>query len=205
MHALIMAGGSGSRLNLGEKPLILLLGRPMIAYVTEAFLDAGVIPVVAGSPHTPMTMNWCRAQGIDCIGGSGRDYISDMVEAVTSLEDQHPLFVCVSDIPCITAESITVIADAYRSSKKDACSAWVPAHLVLSSPRSMPYLRQVDGADACPAGVNILRGDLIAEPQDELQILMNEPGLALNVNTREDRARAEEFLRQRSRVKSPGF
>ena len=42
MHALIMAGGSGSRLNLGEKPLILIGGRPMISYVIDAFLSAGL-------------------------------------------------------------------------------------------------------------------------------------------------------------------
>ena len=37
MHALIMAGGVGSRLERGEKPLILVRGKPMIAYVIDAF------------------------------------------------------------------------------------------------------------------------------------------------------------------------
>ncbi len=62
----------------------------------------------------------------------------------------------------------------------------------------MPYRETVNRVEACPAGVNILRGDLIDRPQDELQLLLDEPGLALNVNTRADRARAEDFLRSRS-------
>ena len=33
MRALIMAGGAGSRLNLGEKPLILINNQPMIGYI----------------------------------------------------------------------------------------------------------------------------------------------------------------------------
>ena len=198
MYALIMAGGSGSRIDLGEKPLVSVCGRPMIAYVIDAFFAAGLVPVVAASPKTPMTMNWCRAQGIDFIKAEGGDYISDMIEAVKTLDERDRLFVCVSDIPCITAEIIIKITNAYRFSGKDACSSWVPAHVVHSSRCSMPYQQQVQGIDACPAGVNILRGDLIAHVQDELQVLLNEPGLALNVNTREDLARAEDFLKGNS-------
>jgi adenosylcobinamide-phosphate guanylyltransferase len=198
MHALIMAGGSGSRLNLGEKALILLGGRPMISYITDAFLSAGIEPVVAVSPGTPMTTNWCRAHHIAvCItGGSG--YVEDMIGAVRMMDELLPLFICVSDIPGITPEIILSIADAYHSSGKDGCSAWVPAGLANTCRGGMPYHEKINGIDACPAGINILRGDLIDRPQDELQIVINEPGLALNVNTRTDRARAEYFLAHRS-------
>ncbi|MDO9323745.1 MAG: 5-deoxyadenosylcobinamide phosphate nucleotidyltransferase, partial [Methanoregula sp.] len=55
---------------------------------------------------------------------------------------------------------------------------------------------EIHGIKACPAGVNILRGDLITEFQDELQILLDEPRLALNVNTRADLADAEAFLKK---------
>lgn len=41
MYALILAGGSGTRLNLGEKPLVTLNGKPIIEYVIKAFHDAG--------------------------------------------------------------------------------------------------------------------------------------------------------------------
>jgi GTP:adenosylcobinamide-phosphate guanylyltransferase len=42
--------------------------------------------------------------------------------------------------------------------------------------------------------VNILRGDGIGAEQDEFALLLDEPRLALNVNTREDLARTEAFL-----------
>ena len=196
MHALIMAGGSGSRLNLGEKPLISIRGRPMIAYVIDAFCAGGFDPVVAASPKTPMTTNWCRAHGIAFCKAEGRGYIEDMISAVETLDEQHPLFVCVSDIPCITAKIIRQIADSYHISGKDACSTWVPAELVHSCRGSISYREQVNGIEACPAGVNILRGDLISQLQDELQVLLSEPGLALNVNTRADLAKAEDFIKR---------
>jgi adenosylcobinamide-phosphate guanylyltransferase len=195
MHALIMAGGTGSRLNRGEKPLISICGRPMIAYVIDAFSAAGIVPVVAASPKTPMTINWCRAQGIAFCMADGGGYIEDMISAVKTLDDPHPLFVCVSDIPCITTEIIRNLADAYYISGKDACSAWVPSGLVHACRGGMPYREQVHGVEACPAGINILRGDLIEQTQEELQVLLNEPGLALNVNTQADLALAEDFLK----------
>ena len=53
MRALIMAGGAGSRLNLGEKPLILINNRPMIGYVTDAFLLPGAKWLLPPRPKLP--------------------------------------------------------------------------------------------------------------------------------------------------------
>jgi len=198
MHTLIMAGGSGSRLNLGEKPLILIGGRPMISYVIAAFSAAGFEPAVAVSPSTPMTMNWCRANGITVFKSDGGGYVEDMINAVRTMDERNPLFISVADIPCVTPDIIRTIARAYYSSGKDGCSTWVPAGLVLSCRDSMPYRKTVNGTEACPAGINILRGDLIDQPQDELQLLLDEPGLSLNVNTPSDRTRAEFFLKRQS-------
>jgi adenosylcobinamide-phosphate guanylyltransferase len=195
MHALIMAGGEGSRLERGEKPLILVRGKPMIAYIIDAFSAAGIVTVVAASPKTPMTMNWCRAQGIAFCKTEGKGYVEDMISAVQTLDEQQPLFVCVADIPCITTQIIGLIADSYYRSGKDACSVWVPATLVNADRGGMPYREQVCGVEACPVGINILRGDLIEQPQEELQVLLSEPCLSLNVNTPDDLARAEDFLR----------
>jgi adenosylcobinamide-phosphate guanylyltransferase len=198
MHALIMAGGSGSRLNLGEKPLILIGGRPMISYVIAAFSVAGFEPVVAVSPNTPMTMNWCRANGIAVFKADGCGYIEDMISVVRMIDERHPLFISVADIPCVTPDIIRTIARAYYLSGKDGCSTWVPAGRVSSCREGMPYRKMVNGMEACPAGINILLGDLIDQSQDELQLLLDEPGLSLNVNTPADRIRAENFLKRQT-------
>jgi adenosylcobinamide-phosphate guanylyltransferase len=196
MRALIMAGGAGSRLNLGEKPLILINNRPMLRYVTDAFLLAGCTVVVATSPKTPMTRNWCRANGIESYDAGGADYIRDMVETVQALEETEPLFVSVSDIPCIDAEIITTVRDAYRESGKDACSTWVPSAIVRSCRGGLTYRETIRNIEACPTGLNILLGKRIAESQDEFQLVLADPRLAINVNTREDRAAAETFLKK---------
>jgi adenosylcobinamide-phosphate guanylyltransferase len=195
MHALIMAGGAGTRLNLGEKPLISICGKPMIAHVIHAFTRAGCDVVVAASPKTPMTINWCRAQGVLCYKTGGTGYIEDMIGIVTELGEKDPLFVSVSDIPCITPDIIQSVKISYENNDKDALSVWVPSKLVKSCRGGMPYREQINGIEACPAGVNILRGDRIDRVQEETSLLLDEPRLALNVNTRADRIAAEEFMK----------
>jgi adenosylcobinamide-phosphate guanylyltransferase len=189
-----MAGGEGTRLNLGEKPLISICGQPMIAHVIDAFHEADCQVVVAASSKTPMTINWCRAQGIPWYKTRGAGYIEDMVGIVKELEERNSLFVSVSDIPCITADIIRTIRTSYLECARDALSTWVPSSLVTSCRGGMPYRERINGIEACPAGVNILRGNRIDEVQDEFSLLLNEPRLALNVNTRAERTAAEEYI-----------
>ena len=193
MLALIMAGGEGSRLNMGEKPLVSVGGRPMIARVIDVFRAAGCEVVVVVSQKTPMTQNWCRVNRIDIIRADGLGFVEDMVSAVTDLEEVFSLFVSVSDIPCLSTDIIAKIRNEYDKSGKDACSTWVPCSL-LGNKRNASYIEQVDGVDAFPAGVNILRGDLISETQEELRLLLAEPRLAYNINTRTDLIYADRFF-----------
>jgi adenosylcobinamide-phosphate guanylyltransferase len=196
MRALIMAGGAGSRLRLGEKPLLSIKNRPMISYVIDAFSQSGCEVVVAVSPRTPMTQNWCRTNEIDLFRASGVDFIEDMKEAVSALDETQPLFVSVSDIPCINAGVLVPILEAYNKSGMDACSVWVPVDLVHSCRGGVTFRQNVHNIDACPAGVNIVNGNHISVQQDELQLVIPDPRLAINVNTRTDRDAAERFLQQ---------
>jgi adenosylcobinamide-phosphate guanylyltransferase len=166
----------------------------MISYIAGAFFSAGCEPIVVVSRKTPMTANWCRAHGIAVVRTGGEGYVEDMVSAVRSLDDDAPLIISVSDIPCITPPIITTILRSYHDCGKDALSTWVPAHRIKSCRGGMPYHEQIGGVDACPAGVNILRGDGIDAEQEEFAFLFDEPRLAMNVNTREDLARTEAFL-----------
>ncbi|MDD1707315.1 MAG: NTP transferase domain-containing protein [Methanoregulaceae archaeon] len=188
MLALILAGGSGTRLELGEKPLVTVLGRPMIEYVIDAFYAAGHDVVVVLSGNTPFTHNWCRAREIAHLTTSGTGYIEDIAEAVMLLEEHGPFFTCVADLPCLRPEAICEIEIRYRDSGKEACSVWVPLGLANESGCRSSYSGNVNGIAACPVGINILRGDCINRAQDEIQLLIHDRSLAFNINTREELA-----------------
>ncbi|MDK2974728.1 MAG: adenosylcobinamide-phosphate guanylyltransferase [Methanofollis sp.] len=194
MLALILAGGTGSRLNMGEKPLVQVCGKPMIEYAIEAFSAGGHRIVVVGSPNTPFTRNWCRVHGIDLYPATGRGYVEDIVEAVTEIGGEGPVFTSVSDLPCITAGIVERVTDIYLKVDTPALSTWVPASLCRGSALRRSYRESIRGISACPAGLNILQGDLIEEEQEEFRLLLEEPALALNVNTRDDLALAARTL-----------
>ena len=197
MLALILAGGSGSRLGLGEKPMVTIGGRPMIERVIDAFLSAGCEPVVVLSPRTPYTHNWCRARGITHLTAPGNGYVEDLVHAVETLEEKDPLFTSVSDLPCLTPEILCGIYRRYRDSGKDACSVWVPRDLQLEEGCRSVYRETIEETESCPAGINILRGDRISEVQDEVKVIIRSRRLVFNINTREELLRVQSLVRDR--------
>jgi adenosylcobinamide-phosphate guanylyltransferase len=193
MLALIMAGGEGTRLGMGEKPLVIVHGAPMIDHVIAAFQGACIEPVVVLSWMTPYLQNWCRAQGVLFIRTAGRGYVDDLIEAVIALEEEGPLFTCAADLPFLDKALITTIYKRYQAAGTDACSTWVPRELVRGARCRESYVEVVDGIPACPAGVNILLGAHIEKPQSEVKVLIHDPRLTFNVNTREDLASANDL------------
>jgi adenosylcobinamide-phosphate guanylyltransferase len=201
MHALILAGGSGTRLDLGEKSLVTIKGKPMIEYVIDAFRVAGHEVIVVLSRKTPFTHNWCRARGFTHVTASGSGYIEDIVEAAGFLEEMNPFFTCVADLPCLQPAVIREIEQKYRESGKEACSVWVPRDMVINSGCRSSYFGEICGVPACPAGINILRGDLITRPQEEFQLLLYEESLVFNINTRDELERLRQVYPDRKHEK----
>ena len=197
MLALIVAGGRGTRLNMGEKPLVRICDRPMIAYVTDAFCAAGIEPVAVLSPSVPQTGNWCRAHGITTFRAEGAGYVEDITECIAMLDIAEPVFSSVSDIPCLTPEIIITVLDAYRTAGTDACSVWVPAALCRQVGITPVYVERIGGTDAVPCGINILNGAKNGEVQEETPLVINSLRLAVNVNTPADISAAHRILLSR--------
>jgi adenosylcobinamide-phosphate guanylyltransferase len=194
MFALIMAGGAGSRLGLGEKPLVDVCGRPMIQYVLDAFDAAGYETLVVLTTQTLYTSKWCHAQGIDSFRASVGDYIGDIIEAVEASGLAGPLVTSSCDLPCITPEIITRIRNEYEASGQESCSVWVPFGLCERFGCRQDCTSTIRGELAAPAGINLLSAGRIREEQDEFQIFMDDWRLALNVNTREALSHARRIL-----------
>ncbi len=179
-----MAGGVGSRLDMGEKPLVRIAGRPMIRFVIDAFHAAGVTPIIVTSIKTPYTKNWCRANDIPFVSTDGTGYVEDLAQAVSILEENGPFFVAVSDIPCLRPDIVSFVWDEYTSSGMQACSTWIPVTFCRRFGTTPRYQMEIDGVQASPAGINILDGSRIHAEQEELRLLLHDQGLVFNVNTR---------------------
>lgn len=189
-----MAGGRGSRLQMGEKGLVRLCEQPLIEYVLRTLEDSGFEPVVVTTPRTPYTANYCRVRGVDQVCTEGAGYVEDFIEAVRILGEEGPILIVCTDIPGIRTDHLDHILALYEADDRKACSVWIPAFLLEELGCNVPYTREISGVQAFPAGLNILLGSSIDQEQDELCILIDDPALALNINTRSELILAESFF-----------
>lgn len=192
MFALIMAGGKASRLGMGEKALTRIHDKPMLSYVLEAVMKAGLTPVVIVTPLTPYTTNYCRIHDILWICTDGTGYVEDIWQAVDELSITGSFLTICADLPGITADHLKRVLEKFEKSGCPACSVWAP-HPNGVLQKDLPGI---------PVGVNILDSSLRDKEQEEVQILLPDPVLTMNVNTKLDLEAAEKML---NHLKSPNF
>ena len=102
-----MAGGRGSRLKMGEKPLVKLFGRPLIDYVTLALEDSLIDRIfVSTTENVPKTREWALERGLRAVETGSYGYVADMIEAVQKVGVRDPIMIIMADLPLVTADLI---------------------------------------------------------------------------------------------------
>ena len=193
-----MAGGRASRLGGGEKALLELRGRPLIAYVIDALLGAEKVDriFVAVSPATPRTASFIARAYPDraaTVATPGAGYIEDTASVAAVLGLRRPFLVVAADLPLITADIIDQVIVAYEECDSEALSVRVAADCL--PPGLEPDLVLADGgARNVPVGINVVDGRHMDRPQREHVLLLREGRLAANVNYVEDLAACERLL-----------
>ncbi|MFP4655607.1 MAG: NTP transferase domain-containing protein [Methanohalobium sp.] len=203
MDVVIMAGGRGTRLGMGEKPCVQILRHPLISYVIDALDKAKNIGqiYVAVSHATPNTEKYVsnKYQGqVKVIKTVGGDYVGDMICAVENAGIKEPVMIIMSDLALITPELIDEIIDEYYKCGKPALSVHVPISVCKKLGLRPDTVFNREGNLIVPTGVNVLDGKYIRQEQDDYNLIMENPQLALNINTPDDLERCENKLLERS-------
>lgn len=202
MDALVMAGGSGRRMGGTEKPILPLKGKPLLSYVLEALLKSSIGHVfVALSPGVPETAEYVKREygdneRITLVNTPGSGYIQDTVYAVEALGLYRPFLILSADLPMLTPGIIDSVVGAYGQCGKDALSVRVDASVVKEKP---DIILTDQGFDTVPAGVNVVNGAHMDRYQEEFVMVVNDPGLAVNVNYKKDLAMCEKLLAEKDR------
>jgi len=169
----VMAGGKSLRMGF-EKPLALIRGKPMLLWVYEKAIEIGDT-VVAVSRNAPKTVEFCKEQGIETIKTSGKGYVED----VRFILREYGEFVSVAcDIPFIRAEDIKAILENFRG---------VSLTGVLN-PKNVPKFVNLSRLPIYKGWVIVGLNAVSWNGEDFLEL--DNPLLALNVNTPEDLALA---------------
>ena len=204
MDAVVMAGGMGKRLGFEEKPLTLILGKPMISYVLEALLGSINIDriFVATSSRVEKTNIWlldfikCHSN-VRIIRTKGDGFVNDMASAVEEAGITGSVLITMADLPLITTELIDRIIKKYQDIDTPALSVHMDldAFTRLGLRPDTVFLKK--GGFIVPCGINILYAGRIREEQEDHNLILDDEELALNVNTVEDLAACERYLEKK--------
>jgi len=195
LDALVMAGGRGSRLKMGEKPLVTLFGRPLIDYVTAALRGSQVQRIlVATTDNVPKTRVWAIERELEVVETSGRGFVADMVSAVLAAKITDPIMIIMADLPLVTADLIDDIIDIYEQRPEPALSTHTPLCLHSRLGRRPDSLFNYRGQLIVPSGINVLDGADIEKEQEDYHLIMERMELAVNINVVEDLMLCEKIM-----------
>jgi len=195
LDALVMAGGRGSRLKMGEKPLVTLFGRPLIEYVTTALQDSSVQRIlVATTDNVPKTREWAEERELRVIETAGRGFVADMVSAIQAARIIDPVLIIMADLPLVTSDLIDDIIEIYEERPEPALSTHTPLGLHSRLGRRPDSLFNYRGQLIVPSGINVLDGADIEKEQEDFHLIMERMELAVNVNVAEDLKLCEKIM-----------
>ena len=190
-----MAGGRGSRLKMGEKPLVKLFGRPLIDYVVLALEESLVDRIfVSTTENVPSTRKWAAERDLYVLETGSYGYVADMIEAVKKADVRDPIMVIMADLPLVTSELIDQIIEVYQERPEPALSTHTPLSLHSRMGRRPDSLFNYRGQLIVPAGINVLRGAEIEKEQEDFHLILERMELAVNVNVPEDLMLCEKIM-----------
>jgi len=190
-----MAGGRGSRLKMGEKPLVKLFGRPLIDYVVLALEESLVDRIfVSTTENVPSTRKWAQERDLYVLETGSYGYVTDMIEAVKKADVRDPIMVIMADLPLVTSEIIDQIMEVYQERPEPALSTHTPLSLHSRMGRRPDSLFNYRGQLIVPAGINVLRGAEIEKEQEDFHLILERMELAVNVNVPEDLMLCEKIM-----------
>ena len=211
MHALVMAGGKGTRMNARcEKPLLNINGKPMISYVLNALIDSKCFNYVwvAVSKNTVNTKAYLNEhyRSVMVIDTPAIDYVYDLNYALTYISNHmynaEPILITAADLPLLDCNIVKYIIDMYEhySSKKDAWIVIVVSTKLLRDMQVSSKL-QVNGMDKYYSGISIVNprvlDNIIYNTHNSIKeeyMLIDDVRIAVNVNTMNDLKLAEMML-----------
>ena len=164
VSALIMAGGKGTRMGLPtEKPLLPLLGKPLIDWVAEAVAGAKKVSefYVVTSPNTPQTKKHCQSKGWKVLSTDAKGYHNDLKQAVLLAGLTGPLLTVPADSPAVTGKFLDKIVRQFEACSKDFYAVFVPIKSRENLGLSIDSTDEYEGEWYVVSGVNIVNGSKI--------------------------------------------
>lgn len=203
VDAIVTAGGRGTRIKeLGmEKPMIEVLGKPIIERVLDTLSEAETIrnAYVSISENTPVTKDYVEHLGFDTVFTSGEDYVKDL-RASMKAPSSRAVFICPADLPLMTGGSVDRVVSHYEGMNVPSLAVAVPSRCIHSLGLEATFEMTVDGFQVVLCGVSVVdrRLMIMGEYLEEDYFISESMDFALNVNSMKELKMAERILERRA-------
>jgi len=198
VDALIMAGGLAQRMGCGEKSCIELNGKSLISYIIDALENAaGVekifVSVTAATPQTKSLIE-TKYKNLQVIEAAEGNYVGDMIYSIKKTGVVGPILVIMCDLPLVRSEIIEDVLAQYETCEEPALSVYVPIALCKQIGIRPDTVFHKNTKLIVPTGINILDASDICNEQPDYNYIVNDPRLAMNVNTPEDLEKCKQMM-----------
>jgi adenosylcobinamide-phosphate guanylyltransferase len=202
MMAAIMCGGKGSRMQGFadiEKPLLKLNGKTMLELVVDTLLQSKNFSKIlaATSSNSPNTKSYLLSNlshKADILQTEGIGYSNDISTVLNTLRPAT-IFLVTADLPLLTSKNVNRIVLNWK--REYPCTSVVSEKRFVTSMGINPSITVcIDSRQYCYSGISIIDSSKACSGAkiDEDYLIMNEKGVAVNVNTRSDFEIAEMLM-----------
>ena len=187
MIGLVMAGGKGTRMNLGNEKLLLKYRKPIILHVVDSLKDSNCFSKIFAltSSNSPKTKKLLQENNIEIFNTNGIGYVEDLSLVLQSTNDS--VLVTSGDLPLLDSEIIKNIVKHYNSEK-----IWTSilvtnkflTKLGLESDYSINYNNEICNY----TGISLINANKINSSKnlDQNYVIIDDKRVAFNLNTKQD-------------------
>ena len=187
MIGLVMAGGSGSRMEFSApEKLLLEYEKPIIFHVIDSLNNSYCFSKVfaATSSNSPDTKFELEQIGVETLDTSGDGYVNDLNFLLQKINGS--VFVVSGDLPLLDKE---IIQKLVKFNSENIWTSFLVSKKFLNSlGLKSNLLVKCDGVECVYTGISIINADKIKNSNTvkEKYIILDDKRIAFNLNTKRD-------------------
>ncbi len=187
MIGLVMAGGKGIRMNLGDEKLLLQYKKPVILHVIDSLKNSNCFSKILAitSSNSPKTKKLLQENNVETFDTPGIGYVEDLNLVLKTINDL--VLVSSGDLPLLDKEIIQKVV-TYYNSQNVWTSILVTNKFLTTIGIESDYSVNFDNQKCHYTGISIINSEKITslENLEENFVIINDKRVAFNLNTKQD-------------------
>ena len=182
-----MAGGKGSRMNLGGEKLLLEYKKPVILHVLDSLKDSNSFSKILAitSKNSPKTKKLIEKNNFETFDTPGTGYVEDLNSVLQTFHEN--VFVTSGDLPLLDKEIVQKIVHLFDS-EKSWTSILITNKFLTSLGLESNYSINCQDQMCHYSGISLINSAKISSLENlvESYVIIDDKRIAFNLNSKRD-------------------